>query len=100
MITLQTLDPTYQTAIFWLLAAGVFALGLAVTVIAFRGYRRNDSRPMLFIALGFGLIVFAQTAVGLLGAVVDVSQFTVQTVSQLSNLVGLASILYAITMAE
>ena len=94
---LQAIDPALQTAIFWVLAVVVAGLGLAITIIAYRGYRRNRSRPMLFIAIGFGLIVFPQIAIGLLSAVIDVGQFAVQTVSQLSNLVGLACILYAIT---
>ena len=32
-------------------------LGLAISYIAYRGYRRNRSRPMLFVAAGFALIV-------------------------------------------
>ena len=31
-------------------------LGLVIAYIAFQGYRRNDSRPMLFIAVGFVLV--------------------------------------------
>lgn len=33
------------------------ALGLYIAYLAFRGYRRNDSRPMLFISLGFVLVL-------------------------------------------
>ncbi|MEF8855701.1 MAG: hypothetical protein V5A24_09460, partial [Haloarculaceae archaeon] len=36
----------------YLLAA---ILGLFIAYQAYRGYRRNDSRPMLFISLGFVL---------------------------------------------
>lgn len=95
---LQTVGPTLQTVIFWVLAAIVVTLGVLVTAIAYRGYRRNQSRPMLFIAIGFGLVVFPQIAVGLLSAVIEISEFTMQTVTQLSNVVGLSCILYAITM--
>lgn len=34
----------------------VFLLGLFIAVQAFRGYRRNDSPSMLYLAAGFALI--------------------------------------------
>jgi hypothetical protein len=35
----------------------VTVVGLFVAYQAFRGYRRNDSRPMLFLAAGIGAMV-------------------------------------------
>jgi len=31
------------------------ALGVFIAYLAYRGYRRNQSRPMLFVSLGFAL---------------------------------------------
>ncbi|WP_435361118.1 DUF7521 family protein [Haloarchaeobius sp. DFWS5] len=41
-----------------LLAAKLFAvaLGLFVAVQSYRGYRRNESEPMLYLAIGFVFI--------------------------------------------
>ncbi|WP_445668773.1 DUF7521 family protein [Natranaeroarchaeum sulfidigenes] len=45
----------------WLLAFGQVAsllsglIGVLIAYVAYRGYRRNDSRPMLYVAAGFGL---------------------------------------------
>lgn len=74
-------------------------VGLFIAYIAFQGYRRNDSRPMLYMAVGFGIIV------GLPLPLVVVSLFTgavsrgaAQAVIQTLELVGLACILYALRM--
>lgn len=37
--------------------AVVVALGLAISYLAYRGYRDHRSKPMLFLAAGFVLIV-------------------------------------------
>lgn len=34
----------------------VFLLGFVIAFQAYRGYRRNDSPPMLYLAVGFALI--------------------------------------------
>lgn len=80
----------------------ILLLGTAITVIAFQGYRRNRSQPMLYIAIGFGLIILVQAVSGLLLFVVpiDVGQFTLEILIQLSQVLGLLSILYALRMGE
>lgn len=80
------------------LGLAILLLGTAITVIAFRGYRRNRSRPMLFIAIGFGLIILVQAVFGLLLYVlqIDVDRFALEMVVQLSQVAGLCSILYAL----
>lgn len=84
-------------------------LGLAVAYIAFRGYRRNQSRPMLFIAVGFVLTFWtpvillasfvvlprvAQIAPDLLGTV----NFVFGIAGSVSQLIGLLCILYGLRM--
>lgn len=91
-------DPTVQAAAFWTLAIITLVIGLAITWIAYRGYRRNESRPMLFIAVGFALIIFPQLVLLVLGFLVPITEFVLQTTMQLANLGGLLCILYAIVM--
>lgn len=89
----------------WLLAVGQVAsllsglIGILIAYVAYRGYRRNDSRPMLYIAAGFGLalgIPFALVpAFFIAPSRVVQGLYVVQTTSQLS---GLLLILYALRM--
>jgi hypothetical protein len=76
------------------------AVGLFVAYQAFRGYRRNASRAMLFIAIG----IFFLTSVPFvltysLTTVSAVDDAAVVLVRTISNVVGLSAILYALTGA-
>jgi drug/metabolite transporter (DMT)-like permease len=75
------------------------ALGLSIAYLAYRGYRRNDSPPMLYLAIGFGIIL------GLPIPVVAVSLLfpsipgpTSQAVIQTLEIGGLLCIIYALRM--
>jgi len=75
------------------------ALGLFIAYLAYRGYRRNDSRPMLYLAIGFGVIL------GLPIPVVAVSLLfpslpgpAVQAFIQTLEIGGLLCIIYALRM--
>lgn len=73
------------------------ALGLTISYLAYLGYRRNESRPMLFIALGFVLILGVPgIALVILGFGLDVPVPIVNGVGQLSELGGLVAILYGL----
>jgi hypothetical protein len=72
-------------------------LGLFIAYQAYRGYRRNDSKPMLFIAAGFTLILGAPIPLFAAHLLFSVgSQVYVQGVIQAVELVGLACIVYAL----
>lgn len=72
-------------------------LGLAISYVAYRGYRRNRSRPMLFVAAGFVLVVGIPAVVTLvLFVLLDVPIPVVNTVVQASELLGLGAILYGL----
>lgn len=73
-------------------------LGLAIVGVAFRGYRRNRSRPMLFLAVGFAAIIVPELAMTVVMRVVEVSQFATITVYQVTNVFAFLCILRAITM--
>lgn len=78
------------------------SIGLFIVYTAYRGYRRNDSRPMLFIALGFLLVLGVPTALYLLTLVgPDGSLWFVVAVTtsmQLAEMLGFGAILYALRM--
>lgn len=74
-------------------------LGLAVAYIAFQGYRRNGSRPMLYVAAGFFLVFWTPVmlfASSVLAPVVG--EFTYGVLGELSQVLGLVSILYGLRM--
>lgn len=75
-------------------------LGLLIAYTAYKGYRRNDSRPMFFIALGFALAI--GVPVLLVVPLILVSGTTVAAaltvLSEVFTLVGLGSILYALRL--
>ena len=74
-------------------------IGLFIAYQAYRGYRRNDSRPMLVIAVGFTLALAVPFLLLLLYLAVPVLPESVVAVcSQLSQLSGLLAILYALRM--
>ena len=74
-------------------------VGLAIAYIAYRGYRRNRSRPMFFISLGFVLVLglpFALLLVYL--AVPGAPELTLTAINEVSQVIGLLVILYALRM--
>ena len=85
-----------------LLAYELFGAGLGVFIayLAYRGYRRNDSRPMLFVALGFALALGVPLVLTLLYLAVPVSgwQVPLQVVVQTIEIAGLLSIVHGLRM--
>lgn len=74
-------------------------LGLVIAYYAYRGYRRNDSRPMLFISVGFVLVLAVPFLLLLVYLAVPVLPETVTALlTQTSQVAGLLSILYALRM--
>ena len=85
----------WQLANFVLL----FLLSLVIVSQAIRGYRRNGSRPMLFLALGIVMLTVVPTVVLLLGAQFYSARTVGLVISPLTNsieVLGLASIVYSL----
>lgn len=89
----------------WVLAYGqatdVLAalIGIFIAYQAYRGYRRNQSRPMLYISIGFVLALAVPFVMLLVYILVPVApESFVSLISQTSQVLGLLSILYAIRM--
>ena len=72
----------------------VVAITLVIAYVAYRGYRRNDSRPMLAIAAGFALAFGGPGGVFLLSLVLPIPQLAVGIVTQTTETAGTLLILY------
>lgn len=91
-------DQTVYSAVtaLHLLSLGV---GVIITGLAALGYRKNRSTPMLFLAVGIALVTFLQV-------VVQIALFRVVSTplgvlgSDITGLIGLLCILYAIVLAR
>lgn len=74
-------------------------IGVFIAHQAYRGYQRNNSRPMFFIAIGFVLVLAVPFCIFLLYWVLPAIPITAVIVtSQLSQVSGLVAILYALWM--
>lgn len=74
-------------------------IGLFIAYQAYRGYRRNESRPMLFVSVGFVLVLAIPYLTFLLFGMFPMIPATVViVVTQTSQVTGLLAILYALWM--
>ncbi|MFC7079689.1 DUF7521 family protein [Halorussus caseinilyticus] len=93
--------PNWVRILSQILSIATALVGLLIAYQAYRGYRRNDSRPMLFIAIGFTLTVGLPFVMVIPALVLSQSAFAATAIallSDLSTLVGLGCILYALRM--
>ncbi len=82
------------------------AMGFLIVFQAYRGYRRAESRPMLYLAAGLALVTIAPFVLSLAAASVGDAlgftpftyTYTLPIVSRLIEVVGLACILYSLYM--
>lgn len=83
-------------------------LGVVITYIAFQGYRRNSSRPMLFVAGGFFFVFVLPFLIsvgpilimitGGAGPIVAQISSVAGIIAEISRVIGLLSILYGLWM--
>ncbi|WP_276273970.1 DUF7521 family protein [Haloarcula litorea] len=72
-------------------------LGLAISYLAYTAYRQNRSRPMLYIAVGFILVLFVQAPLALiLIYLLELPTPVLNTILQLPEFAGLGLILYGL----
>ena len=96
-LLLQSIDLETLSQIRTASEALSIALGLAVSYLAYQGYRRHDSRPMLYIALGFVCILGVPGVLFvILRLVFEAPIPIINSLAQASELVGLAAILYGL----
>jgi heme A synthase len=74
-------------------------LGLAISYLAYTAYRQNQSRPMLYIAAGFVLVLFVQAPLALLLVyLLELPTPVLNSIIQIPEFIGLALILYGLWM--
>ena len=74
----------------------IVVLGTLIAYQAYRGYRRNDSRRMLFVAAGFVLITIGEVIQGVLFEFFTFPVLEAGLPASLFVVAGLCSILYAL----
>lgn len=94
---------TPETALIVGLALGATVLSALITYQAYRGYRRNDSRPMLFLAIGFAFITTIPFFIDLVFYPVVGRMYSARTASVVLpttkygiQIMGLAFVLYSL----
>lgn len=81
-------------------AGAVALVGSFVAYQAYRGYRRNGSRPMLYLAVGIVLLTAVPAAVNvILTVTTGATDAEILLTITVVNLGGVVSILYALTRA-
>jgi hypothetical protein len=71
-------------------------LGLFISYVALQGYRRNRSRPMLFVSVGFFCVVGVPALLFVAFLVFPLSQDVTSNLVQLVEILGMVSILYGL----
>lgn len=89
-----------------LLSVSLIALGLALFIVfhAYRGYQRNSSIRMLYLACGLGLITVVPMTLSIgvnsLGQMIElaprVSAFYLPLVTRVSEITGICTLLYSL----
>ena len=111
MVSALQLEPAQGYIEYLVLLAvtlGALMLGLFIAFQAYRGYRRNQSRRMLFLALGLALLTVAPFALSLtvtfagqrLGLGSRVYTYWLPLATRLVEIAGLGSILYSLNVRQ
>jgi hypothetical protein len=76
------------------------ALGVVIAYLAYRGYRRNQSRPMLFVAVGFALALGVPLVLTVVYLALPITggRVAVQVTSQTFEVAGLLCIIYGLRL--
>ena len=71
-------------------------LGTFIVYLAYRGYRRNRSKPLLYVALGFGLITAGTVAEGVLYVILGSQLLAAIATGTAVTVIGFIVIIYSI----
>lgn len=75
-------------------------LGAFIVYLAYKGYRRNVSKPLLYVALGFGLITMGTLLEGVLFVLLGSDIFAAIAAGTVVILAGFLAIIYSIYSAK
>lgn len=106
MPVIQTADTQLPSDYLLLLSASLIALGLALFIVfhAYRGYQRNSSGRMLYLACGLSLITVVPLTLSIgvnsLGQLIEfaprVYTFYLPLVTRVSEIIGICTLLYSL----
>ena len=85
--------------IFWLTSfAKVVALilGAFIVFLAYKGYKRNSSKPLLYVAIGFALITAGTIAEGILYVILGSELLSAMATGTAIMVLGFVVIIYSI----
>ena len=85
--------------IFWLTSfAKVVALilGAFIVFLAYKGYKRNSSKPLLYVAIGFALITAGTVAEGILYVILGSELLSAMATGTAIMVLGFVVIIYSI----
>jgi hypothetical protein len=85
--------------IFWITTATktvALVLGTFIVYLAYKGFRRNRSRPLFYVAIGFALITAGTITEGLLYVIVGSELLTATAVGTAITILGFMAIIYSI----
>ncbi len=74
----------------------IVILGTVLVYLALRGYRRNRTKDMIFLALGFALITAGSVAAGVLFEFLGFQLVDVEIVESVMVILGFTSLIYSI----
>jgi uncharacterized membrane protein (DUF441 family) len=87
------------TQLFWLasiMRLVALVLGAFIVYLAFRGYRRNVSKPLLYVALGFALITAGTLLEGVMFVILGSDILAAIAAEGVLTVTGFLAILYSI----
>ena len=87
------------TETFWLASSVkiiALALGAFIVYLAYRGYKRNASKPLLYVSMGFSLITAGTVIEGLLYNVFGYELLAAVGTGTLATILGFVAITYSI----
>jgi hypothetical protein len=85
--------------VFWITTATktvALVLGTFIVYLAYKGFKRNRSRPLFYVAIGFALITAGTIAEGLLYVIVGSELLTATAVGTAITILGFMAIIYSI----
>ena len=71
-------------------------LGTFIVYLAYKGYRRNTSKPLLYVALGFALITAATIVEGILYVILGSDLLVALFISTIVTVIGFVAIIYSV----
>ena len=74
-------------------------LGAAIVVLAYRGFRRSNSKSMIFLAIGLALVTLGAFVEGVLFEFLHWDITLIHAVESTINVLGFLTILYAVRVA-